>query len=651
MLLLVSQAFSISNKIKHVIVLMEENRSFDHMLGWIPGVNGLTGQEYNLVNSSDPNSARVYVDKLQPYIATCDPDHSTYGTAVKNFGIGNLRRNLTQVATMSGFVEWEARMGQRRTNYCNVMSALDPKRMPVITTLATEFAVMDRFFAAHPGPTWPNRLFSLTGTAAGLTTTGPWYRGISGNLYPQRTFFDQLTSEGLTWRNYYNDTPWELFVSTLAHTPENVQRMDSFYADAARGTLPNFAWINPRMGMNTSTLEGSNDDHPDHDMSLGEKYYKDIYEALRSSPQWNETLFIITFDEHGGYYDHVPTPLGVPPPGDNEDSYPDKNFKFDRLGVRIPTLLISPWIPKGTVISAPPTEQKPFPNSEYDLTSIMSSTRKLLNMQSPPLTNRDAWAGTFEHVFTLDEPRSDCMDHLPNAGPASDGYSPYTEMAMSINDLQKQILDMHAHLGGYQFPATAKLQTQGQVSEHAQELYAAHAERTFEWKKSKLDMTLGVKVHPHATEQPSHWVSSQWVINNGTRVTHVTISAPSDVTDVCLDYMNGEVSVSNCYPIPDPDYNRDKGQQWMWEDDSTVRPVVDCSLCLTTELGGDVKVAPCDNTPAQRFTYHADAGSRNPAGAIATAVKHLLRLVNNTAAQQHNQKTRAHTVLKTSRRK
>lgn len=96
-------------------------------------------------------------------------------------------------------------------------------------------------------------------------------------------------------------------------------------------------------------MEGSNDHHPDHDLALGEAFYKDIYEALRNSPQWNETVFIITYDEHGGYYDHVPTPLNVPPPGDVIKSYPDEGVLFDRLGIRIPTLIISPWVSKGWV--------------------------------------------------------------------------------------------------------------------------------------------------------------------------------------------------------------------------------------------------------------------------------------------------------------
>ena len=153
----------------------------------------------------------------------------------------------------------------------------------------------------------------------------------------------------------------------------------------------------------------------------------------------------------GGFWDHVPPPSGVPPPNATMlPSYPDSDFFFDRLGVRIPTLLISPWIAKGTVVSAPPEAQKPANNSEYDLTSIIATTRILLNMSAEPLTDRDAWvrfcacdvclfrpssrtvqcakvcvcsdlqAATFEHTLaTLDAPRSDCPVHLPDAPPPS----------------------------------------------------------------------------------------------------------------------------------------------------------------------------------------------------------------------------------------
>eukprot|EP00750_Incisomonas_marina_P028233 INCI6549.2.p1 GENE.INCI6549.2~~INCI6549.2.p1 ORF type:complete len:368 (-),score=37.68 INCI6549.2:982-2085(-) len=256
----------------------------------------------------------------------------------------------------------------------------------------------------------------------------------------------------------------------------------SFFSDAATGNLPAFAWINPRSGVNVTTGEGSNDQHPDHDVALGEQLMKDIYEALRASPQWNETLFIITMDEHGGFWDHVPPPSGVPPPNATMlPSYPDSDFFFDRLGVRIPTLLISPWIAKGTVVSAPPEAQKPANNSEYDLTSIIATTRILLNMSAEPLTDRDAWAATFEHTLaTLDAPRSDCPVHLPDAPPPSLDH--HIEAALPINDLQRDISFMHAHLAGVAGDAdhvtnthSAVPTTQGEISEWMQQQFAVHA--------------------------------------------------------------------------------------------------------------------------------------------------------------------------------
>jgi len=210
--------------------------------------------------------------------------------------------------------------------------------------------------------------------------------------------------------------------------------------------------INPRSGINVTTGVGSNDQHPDHDVAAGEAFYKDVYEALRSSPSWNETLLIITYDEHGGYWDHVPTPLDVPSPGDNETSYPDK-FAFNRLGVRIPTVLISPWLAKGHVQCAPPAAQKPAGNSEYDLTSIMATARKLLGMHdTPPLTDRDAWAATFEHLFdALDAPRTDCPMHLPDAIPPQKAALE-AEAERELNDLQRHIMTLHAHHARVEYP-------------------------------------------------------------------------------------------------------------------------------------------------------------------------------------------------------
>jgi phospholipase C len=603
--------------IKHVIVLMEENRSFDHYFGWYQGVDGLKGSEYNLVNQSDPNSPKVYVDQFARNIAPCDPDHSTPATTHKIFGVPAAQQNNLTDPNMSGFVEWELLRGNELTNYCAVMSTFTPADLPVLSALASEFVLMDRFFCAHPGPTWPNRIFTLSGTSAGLTETGTWYKNQVGQLFPQPTIFDQLASEGLSWKQYFNDTPWELMLASLAHNPEYLQPMEQFYIDAAAGNLPNFAWINPRSGANISLAQGSNDDHPDHDIALGEQFYKDIYEALRASPQWDETLFIITFDEHGGFYDHVPPPMNVPPP-DDIPSYPDSNVVFNRLGVRIPTLLISPWVSKGLILSEPPESQKPEPNSEYTLTSIIATTRKLLGMSTGPLTKRDAWSATFEQVFNLTEPRTDCPMHMPDAPLPSVDYSFEKEAAMPINGLQEYIMSVHANVLGEEFPS--HITTQGQMAEWAQAKFYQHVDITQQWKESKKQGWKGIKDPSLGTIQVivapnSHpgWISVDWIYNRNTTVPYITLSI---IDNICMDYnlTTLTVGVSVCYPSAAPATNRDTSQHWVWGKDALVRPYSSQDLCLSTSfLSNDphIYLRPCNYDDASQ--HWAWQGTQTPA--------------------------------------
>jgi phospholipase C len=615
----------IAGKIKHVIVLMEENRSFDHMFGFYPGVDGLKGNECNYLNTSDTHSKNVCVNKVAPYINPCDPDHSTPATTWKIFGAGAKTGDLSN-ATMSGFVEWEEKRGVNTVNYCDVMAMNLPEHVPIISALASEFALFDRFFCAHPGPTWPNRLYTLSGTSAGDTETGTWYQNKVGQLYPQKTFFDQLADEGLPWKLYFNDTCWELNLASVANNPEHLEPLTKFYEDARTGNLPAYAWINPRSGFNITLLQGSNDQHPDHDVALGEALYKDIYEALRASPQWNETLFIITYDEHGGFYDHVPPPQnGIPAPEDGEVSYPDKDFKFDRLGVRIPTLLISPWIQKGMILGAPPTSSKPTPTSEYTLTSIMATVRKLLDMKSPALTKRDAWSATFEQVFNLTQPRTDCPIHLPPAPAPAANYDPVVEMNMPVNDLQKHIMTIHAHLAGVEYPSHIK--KQGQVSEWLQKHFNIHKERTLHWKKSKaaaVDRYLGL----HLTSPANAFVEKTWVINKHQDVSFYTLATKNVSPAICLDYgttppkEGNIVTFSNCYPSPAPLDNRDPAQQWLWHYDSTIRPAADPSLCLAGAVldnpaSTKVYLADCSSTSSQKYwAWHGDSDNDYAAGGI-----------------------------------
>ena len=413
------------------------------MLGFLPGVNGLKGDESNLVNTSDPTSQRVTVGNHSRYIGPVDPNHSYKATRDKIYGQDCLAKNCTE-PTMSGFIEFEtSRHGEAKAE--SVMDMFTPDRVPIISTLAQEFAVFDRFFCSVPGPTWPNRLFQLMGSSKGDTKTSEW--DINTTLYTGRTVFDIVEEAGHDWRFYFADAPLEVaMIEKLTLHPGKLRDWASFKSDIASGDLPAFSWVNPRWFVNLTTFAGASDQHPDHDVRQGEALFKELYEDLRASPKWNSTLFIITYDEHGGFYDHVPPPQeGVPAP-DDFPSFPDKGFGFDRLGIRVPTLLISPWIPKGTVISAPTEAQKPTPTSEFDLTSIISTVRKMFGTNSgesvKPLTRRDAWAATFEDQLTkLSEPRTDCPMTLPDAPRDLGAEGAAREAAQPLNDLQVDIVN------------------------------------------------------------------------------------------------------------------------------------------------------------------------------------------------------------------
>lgn len=185
----------------------------------------------------------------------------------------------------------------------------------------------------------------------------------------------------------------------------NINDLDShFYDDLKTGNINDFVWLQPRM---TTTITGDIPtwQHPDASVLEGERLIKKIYEAIRSSPIWENTLFIITYDEHGGFYDHVEPPAAVPP-----DNYvADNGFKFDKLGVRMPTIAISPWIDRSTVVSDALPNEKPTETSQFDSTSILATANILLGVMSPPLSDRMGWANTFATLVDSRETiRQDC---------------------------------------------------------------------------------------------------------------------------------------------------------------------------------------------------------------------------------------------------
>ncbi|PIA33801.1 hypothetical protein AQUCO_04000099v1 [Aquilegia coerulea] len=429
-------SYAAEQPIKTIVVLVMENRSFDHILGWMkksinPSINGVTGKECNPLSTQSPNSQSICFSDDAEYVDP-DPGHSFQAVKQQVFG-------SSSIPSMTGFVEQALTMSPNLSQ--TVMKGFRPEAVPVYASLVSEFAVFDRWFSALPGPTQPNRLFVYSATSHGSTSH---VKKQLAKGYPQKTIFDSLHENGKDFGIYFQNIPTTLFYKNLRKLKYifKFHQFDlKFKKHARQGKLPSLTVIEPRY----FDLKGvpANDDHPSHDVANGQKLVKEVYEALRSSPQWNETLLIITYDEHGGFFDHVPTPhVNVPNPDGNTGPAP-YFFKFDRLGVRVPTIMVSPWIKKGTVISRP---KGPTPNSEFEHSSIPATIKKIFNLSSNFLTYRDAWAGTFEEVVGgLTSPRTDCPEVLPEAVPLR---STEAREDAELSEFQSEVVHLAGVLNG-----------------------------------------------------------------------------------------------------------------------------------------------------------------------------------------------------------
>jgi phospholipase C len=255
--------------------------------------------------------------------------------------------------------------------------------------------------------------------------------------YPQRTIFEEVDKSNKTWRVYFHDLASQWYFRYVRDL-KNLMKFhpwSAFLEDCKTGNLPDLTWLEPRYFEDFG--KPASDQHPSHDVTEGEKLMKQTYEALRASPIWNDSLLVITYDEHGGFYDHYPTPMNNVPNPDGfvcPDTHP--HFEFKRLGVRIPTIAISPWINKGTLVHDP---TGPTADSKYDHTSTLATIKKLWNMPNF-LTKRDAWAGTFEGILQQrTTPRTDCPTKLPN--PPSLRKLPL-EGTRPLSDLQESFINM-----------------------------------------------------------------------------------------------------------------------------------------------------------------------------------------------------------------
>lgn len=318
------------------------------------------------------------------------------------------------------------------------MQCFAPEHVPIISTLATEFMTIDGWFASVPGPTEVNRAYASSATSHGMGTNDDvtLAKGL-----PQKTMFRQLREMGLDYRVYFQLVPSVLIFKEMRRKDarQRYHILPQLFEDLKSGNAANFTWIEP--AYYDTPGHPATDQHPDHDVSAGEQLIKDVYEAIRASPLWEKSALLITYDEHGGFFDHVPPPINVPSP-DNISSTDDP-FDFTRLGVRVPTVLVSPYVPRGSVLHAQDYGMPQFEHSSIVSTVVHKLFRSHNPLYQPEfLTARDAWARTFETAFSLAVPRKDCIESLPevpnhrllfpNSLPPLDGKLPLTELQVEL---------------------------------------------------------------------------------------------------------------------------------------------------------------------------------------------------------------------------
>ncbi|HEY2507625.1 MAG TPA: alkaline phosphatase family protein [Streptosporangiaceae bacterium] len=393
------------SSVQHIVQLMLENRSFDHMLGFLyankTGPNGqpfegLLGTEAN--NDASGNPVTVFpIDGSQSeayYLPGADPGEGYANTNAQLFGTaspaaGTTATNTGFVTSFAAAIPYDTSRGDgivSGTTASDIMGMFAPQALPVLSGLARGFAVCDHWYSSVPTETLPNRAFACAATSQG-------HMNDSTTSYTAQSIFGLMTAHGLSWKIYgYNAQPLTRgdFPDTADAPDANFGLFTGFQADAAAGTLAQYSFLEPSWGSD------GNSQHPNYDVALGEALIQQVYQALRSGPAWNQTLLIITYDEHGGCYDHVPPPTGATPPDATPGEY---GFDFTRFGLRVPAVLVSPLIPASTIYRVPEG------SAPIDHTSVLKTIETRFGL--PALTARDAAAPDLGGALTLTTPRTD----------------------------------------------------------------------------------------------------------------------------------------------------------------------------------------------------------------------------------------------------
>jgi phospholipase C len=478
-----AQADGNLQKVNHIIIVMQENHSFDNYFGvlaYAPGspyhsgngtcsasdhtcVDGLTctvsGGVYNCTNSNvDANGNTIFAFKATTRCVIPDLDHSWVGV---HYEMNFENPNSTLADPLSdGFVR-QNYLTEQHNDLDQTISFYNQDDLPFYYGLAENFAMSDRQFSAVLGPTFPNRSYLMAATSFGHLTTSDIVPPVVGYKPITGTIFDLLNKHGITWADYFEDTPQD--ASFRPYDTTHNRPLSQFIAEAGgNGALPDVSFVDPNFGTLTTLFE--DDEHPPTDIQRGQYHVSNIVNAVRNGPHWQDSIIFILYDEHGGFYDHAAAPrarqngsrtpdnifpgqcadLSLPPisklPGNGAEcswnftsttdttlkdaeqlcpalakhpkgAFPAQCAAFDQVGVRVPMIAVSPFS-KPSYVS----------HTVGDHTSLLALIEARF-MPGVHLTRRDQYANDLESMFDFDHSPS-LNTQVGSAGPPKNDCTP-----------------------------------------------------------------------------------------------------------------------------------------------------------------------------------------------------------------------------------
>lgn len=419
---------------EHIIVLMLENRSFDHLFGYLGIGNGLPRRgAVNYLKPGDTNSEKLTSRRGGDFVAVGQgPSHSLKETNMQLFGKTKPTAAEQRTALMNGFVasfeialRYDLKRKPTTSELQQVMNVFEPIQLPVLSTLAKSFVLCDRWHSDVPGPTMPNRAFVHAATSQGYTYNARWKP-----KFTCKTLYDRINADSSrSWRVYYHDhnDVVELYPRLRSDATNHVLFEGRYASDVAGDTLATYSFVIP--AFLNAPQHPANSMHAPADVRPAEKLIADVYSALQGAPEvWKKTLLIVTFDEGGGYYDHVPPPATVSPDGitGRMDEPYLVEFDFKRLGLRVPTLLISPWF------------EPAVDSSLYSHATIPGSIIDAFELPGGYLTERDKQAQKLTKKYLLRNAARRWRDDIPDVA--------VPVQPQSIDDMQREILNGTVHM-------------------------------------------------------------------------------------------------------------------------------------------------------------------------------------------------------------